>query len=366
MPGLAGVSAGERLGIPGIHIEHVAGGFCRRFAGKKVHALGDILWEHIAFEQRAIAVVLLQFRPGVDGILYEIVDRMVDGFLPAANSMSEELDDIEDEILRAAQARQSREIVELRAKAGRLRRLLIPQLTVIQRLSPVSGQIVVIGDMPYPREQGIDCLTRNPGNALACGAETDYAVTDEFQVLEREVAEAHGAEFINVIPWFCADGFCPAVIGGLIGGLWMVKLGINRALWLFGVVQLVSIFGFAWLAWIGRHEAVGAAELAQLALVIGFEALGVGLGTAAFVAFIARATHPLYTATQFALLSAFASVGRVWVGPLAGVLAESIGWPAFFIVSTVVAVPALLMLWWLRASVRALEVDPATARAADG
>jgi hypothetical protein len=79
----------------------------------------------------------------------------------------------------------------------------------------------------------------------------------------------------------------------MVGGLWMVKLGINRALWLFGVVQLVSIFGFAWLAWIGRHEAVGALQLAQLALVIGFEALGVGLGTAAFVAFIARATHPL-------------------------------------------------------------------------
>ena len=56
-----------------------------------------------------------------------------------------------------------------------------------------------------------------------------------------------------------------------------------------------------------------------------------------------------------ALLSAFASVGRVWVGPLAGVLAESIGWPAFFIVSTFAALPALAMLWWMRASVRALE-----------
>jgi PAT family beta-lactamase induction signal transducer AmpG len=76
-------------------------------------------------------------------------------------------------------------------------------------------------------------------------------------------------------------GLWPAVFGGLVGGLWMVKLGINRALWLFGAVQVVSIFGFAWLAWIGRHETVGPLELAQLALVIGFEALGVGLGTAA-------------------------------------------------------------------------------------
>jgi PAT family beta-lactamase induction signal transducer AmpG len=68
-----------------------------------------------------------------------------------------------------------------------------------------------------------------------------------------------------------------------------------------------------------------------------------------------------FTATQFALLSAFASVGRVWVGPLAGVLAQSIGWPVFFVVSTVVALPALLMLWWLRGSVRALEVLPGAA-----
>jgi PAT family beta-lactamase induction signal transducer AmpG len=72
-----------------------------------------------------------------------------------------------------------------------------------------------------------------------------------------------------------------------------------------------------------------------------------------------------FTATQYALLSAFASVGRVWVGPLAGVLAESIGWPSFFIVSTVAALPALGMLWWMRASVRALEVDPAMAGASD-
>jgi MFS transporter, PAT family, beta-lactamase induction signal transducer AmpG len=72
-----------------------------------------------------------------------------------------------------------------------------------------------------------------------------------------------------------------------------------------------------------------------------------------------------FTATQFALLSAFASVGRVWVGPLAGVLAESIGWPVFFIVSAIVALPALVMLWWMRDAVRALEHDPAAPRADD-
>jgi PAT family beta-lactamase induction signal transducer AmpG len=139
-------------------------------------------------------------------------------------------------------------------------------------------------------------------------------------------------------------GLWPAVFGGLVGGLWMVKLGINRALWLFGVVQLVSIFGFAWLAWIGRHEVVGAAELAQLALVIGFEALGVGLGTAAFVAFIARATHPLYTATQFALFTSLAAVPRTFINATTGYLIEQLGWFNFFMLCAALAVPGMVLL----------------------
>jgi PAT family beta-lactamase induction signal transducer AmpG len=139
-------------------------------------------------------------------------------------------------------------------------------------------------------------------------------------------------------------GLWPAVIGGLLGGLWMVKLGINRALWLFGVVQLVSIFGFSWLAWLGPNATVGAAQLAQLALVIGFEALGVGLGTAAFVAFIARATNPLYTATQYALFSSLAAVPRTLVNASAGVLVERMGWFGFFLLCAVLAIPGMLLL----------------------
>jgi PAT family beta-lactamase induction signal transducer AmpG len=140
-------------------------------------------------------------------------------------------------------------------------------------------------------------------------------------------------------------GLWPAVIGGLLGGLWMVRLGINRALWLFGVVQLVSIFGFAWLAWLGRNEAVGAEQLTQLALVIGFEALGVGLGTAAFVAFIARATNPLYTATQYALFSSLAAVPRTLINSGAGYLVEQMGWFVFFLFCAVLAVPGMLLLF---------------------
>jgi MFS family permease len=96
-----------------------------------------------------------------------------------------------------------------------------------------------------------------------------------------------------------------------------------------------------------------------LLMVIAFENLSGGMGTAAFLAFLMSLCNQRFTATQFALLSAFASVGRVWVGPLAGVLAESIGWPAFFIVSTIAALPALAMLWWMRAA-RALELEERT------
>jgi PAT family beta-lactamase induction signal transducer AmpG len=139
-------------------------------------------------------------------------------------------------------------------------------------------------------------------------------------------------------------GLWPAVIGGLLGGLWMVKLGINRALWLFGVVQVVSIFGFAWLAWIGPSATIGALQLTQLALVIGFEAAGVGLGTAAFVAFIARATNPLYTATQFALFTSLAAVPRTVINASAGWLVEQMGWFGFFLLCVVLAVPGMVLL----------------------
>ena len=139
-------------------------------------------------------------------------------------------------------------------------------------------------------------------------------------------------------------GLWPAVIGGLLGGLWMVRLGINRALWLFGVVQLVSILGFAWLAWLGPQSLIGTEQRLALAGVIGLEALGVGLGTAAFVAFIARSTHPAYTATQFALFTSLAAVPRTVINASAGWLVENLGWFSFFLLCTALAVPGMLLL----------------------
>jgi len=172
--------------------------------------------------------------------------------------------------------------------------------------------------------------------------------------------------------------------GALLGGALMLRLGLWRALIVFGVLQMVSNLGFWWLATLGPAGkgmlpgAVipafdwGFVKLAQatqvdggLLAVVAFENISGGMGTAAFVAFLMSLCNQRFTATQYALLSAFASVGRVWVGPLAGVLAETIGWPSFFVLSTLLAAPALVMLWWLRASVRALDVDPRTAAADD-
>ena len=133
-------------------------------------------------------------------------------------------------------------------------------------------------------------------------------------------------------------GLWASVAGGMLGGLWMVKLGINRGLWLFGAVQLVSILGFAGLAWVHQPDRV------LLALVIAFEALGVGLGTAAFVAFIARATDPRYTATQFALFTSLAAVPRTVVNASTGWIVDQTGWFSFFLLCTLLALPGMALL----------------------
>lgn len=138
-------------------------------------------------------------------------------------------------------------------------------------------------------------------------------------------------------------GLWPMVIGGILGGIWMLKLGINRALWIFGVVQLVTILGFVWLAWLGPAPS-DAGRLLSLALVIAGEAVGAGLGTTAFVAFMARATHPAYTATQFALFTSLMAVPRTFINASAGWLVERMGWLDFFWACFFLAIPGMLLL----------------------
>lgn len=128
------------------------------------------------------------------------------------------------------------------------------------------------------------------------------------------------------------------IVGGLVGGLVMIVLSINRALWLFGVVQIISILGFAALAVVGPN-------LWMLGFAVAFEYLGVGLGTAALIAFIARSTNRAFAATQFALFTALAATPRTLAGATTGVIVEQVGWTNFFLLCVVLAVPGMLLLF---------------------
>ena len=131
-----------------------------------------------------------------------------------------------------------------------------------------------------------------------------------------------------------------AVIGGLLGGLIMFRVGINRALWLFGMVQVISILGFAVLANTGP-------ALWLLAVVISFEYLGVGLGTSAFVAFMMRETSKIFAATQLALFTAVAALPRTLANASTGYIVEAIGWLDFYLLCAAMALPGMLLLLWV-------------------
>ncbi len=132
-------------------------------------------------------------------------------------------------------------------------------------------------------------------------------------------------------------GFWATIAGGLLGGIIMLKVGINYSLWIFGILQAVSTAGFAVLAMMGHH-------VPALAAVIAFENLASGMGTAAYVAFMASLTNKKFTATQYALLSSLMGIPRVLASAPTGFFAKHLGWFEFFIVCTLVAVPGLLLL----------------------
>lgn len=145
-------------------------------------------------------------------------------------------------------------------------------------------------------------------------------------------------------------GLWPAVFGGFLGGMLMVRIGINKCLWIFGVIQIASIFGFMILSE-ANGDLVGTPgfepSLWLLAVVIAFEYLGVGLGTAAFLAFIARTTSKLHTATQLALFTALTSLPRTFANASTGYLVEAMGWTNFFLLCAVLAIPGMSLLFFV-------------------
>ena len=162
------------------------------------------------------------------------------------------------------------------------------------------------------------------GDNMATALATPFYIDMGFELSQIGIIAKHAALW-------------PMIVGGLLGGLMMVKIGINRALWVFGLVQLISIFGFALMAHVGEG-------LWLLALVIGFEYLGVGLGAATFIAFIARTTSRVHSATQFALFTALTAVPRTVANAGTGYLVEAVGWEQFFYVCALLALPGMLLL----------------------
>ena len=128
-----------------------------------------------------------------------------------------------------------------------------------------------------------------------------------------------------------------SIAGGIIGGVVMLKLSINRALWVFGFVQMFTILGYVWLSMVGHHPL-------GLFFVVSGEYLGVGLGAIALTAYMARETSKAFTATQFALFSSFIAIPRTFANASTGFIIEAIGYTQFFIVCTLVAIPGLLLL----------------------
>jgi MFS transporter, PAT family, beta-lactamase induction signal transducer AmpG len=151
-------------------------------------------------------------------------------------------------------------------------------------------------------------------------------------------------------------GMIALIAGGLIGGLVVYRLGIVPSLLILGFLQMISTAGFVILAFTGNH-------LPTLTAVIAFETISSGLGQTAFVAFMASLTNKRFTATQYALLTSFMGIPRVFAGSTTGFLATWLGWEGFFILCTLLALPGLLLIGHLRRLAHDPAIQAITTRA---
>ena len=145
-------------------------------------------------------------------------------------------------------------------------------------------------------------------------------------------------------------GFASLIVGALLGGTLMVRLKLFRSLLIFGILQAVSNLSFMVLAWAGK-------SYGMLIFAVAFENLTGGMGTAAFVSLLMAICDHRYTATQYALLSSLAALGRIFIAPTSGYLVESIGWASFFFITFLTALPGLWFLWWLRRDISELRSE---------
>lgn len=145
-------------------------------------------------------------------------------------------------------------------------------------------------------------------------------------------------------------GLAATIIGALFGGTLMSRWGLYRSLMTFGILQAVSNLSFMALAAMGK-------SYPMMVCAVAFENLAGGMGTAAFVGFLMTLCDHRFTATQFALFSALASIGRVFVGPPSGYLVEEVGWIIFFFITFLAAFPGLFLLRYMRETVQGLDQE---------
>ena len=139
-------------------------------------------------------------------------------------------------------------------------------------------------------------------------------------------------------------GMVAVLLGAFLGGLWMVRLSLYRALLYFGILQLLSNLPFVLLAVVGKNYSL-------MVMAIFTESFCSGLGTVAFMAFLMTLCNVQYSATQYALLSAFAAVGRTFIGPIAGLMMTHMNWAQFYLWGFLSGIPGLLLLMWLKGKV---------------
>jgi PAT family beta-lactamase induction signal transducer AmpG len=143
-------------------------------------------------------------------------------------------------------------------------------------------------------------------------------------------------------------GLVSLIMGAMFGGALMARLGLFKSLLFFGVLQAISNLSFMVLAWIGK-------SYGMLIFAVAFENLSGGMGTSAFVALLMSMCNQRYSATQYALLSSLAALGRIFIAPTSGFIVSAIGWPAFFFITTLAALPGLGLLWWMRNAISDLK-----------
>ena len=165
------------------------------------------------------------------------------------------------------------------------------------------------------------------GDNMAVALQTPFFLDTGYTLLEIG----------SVAKW---TNFGMAIAGGFLGGIIMLKISINRALWVFGVVQMTSILGYAWLSRLNP-------ELVYLFIATGYEYLGVGLGTAAITAFIAQQSSRQFSITQLALLLSVVTVARTFAGATTGFIIEAVGYFQFFLICFALAAPGMLLLFWV-------------------